>query len=170
LAKSKRWYRKRRTREHVIAALSINHVERFILQCGYVCEETRHDYGYDLIVFTFDSDGFVEEGLIYLQVKATESLVEDGDSILLTADSRDCSIWIAEPFPVFLIIYEAATKQAYWLHVQDYFAQAAVGRPHPGAKSVRVRVPRMNVVGMEFPRHARMCKMISLNTPSLGED
>jgi hypothetical protein len=40
--------RKRRTREHVIADLSINHVERFIRRCGWTAERTRHDYGLNL--------------------------------------------------------------------------------------------------------------------------
>ncbi len=31
--------RKRRTREHVIADLSVNHVERFILQCGWTARD-----------------------------------------------------------------------------------------------------------------------------------
>jgi hypothetical protein len=35
--------RKRRTREHVIADLSVNHVERFALLCGFVSEHMRYD-------------------------------------------------------------------------------------------------------------------------------
>src|SRR5438105_586468 len=38
--------RKRRTREHVIADLSVNHVERFVLRCGWTTERTRHDYAW----------------------------------------------------------------------------------------------------------------------------
>jgi hypothetical protein len=52
--------RKRRTREHVIAALSANHVERFIVQCGFAFEVTRSDYGYDLAMKTFDDEGYIE--------------------------------------------------------------------------------------------------------------
>jgi hypothetical protein len=32
--------RKRRTREHVIADLSVNHVERLVLRCGWTVERT----------------------------------------------------------------------------------------------------------------------------------
>ena len=39
--------RKRWTRGHVIADLSANHVERFVLECGFAAEVTRHDYGVD---------------------------------------------------------------------------------------------------------------------------
>jgi hypothetical protein len=37
--------RKRRTREHVIADLSVNHVERMVLRCGWTVERVRRDYG-----------------------------------------------------------------------------------------------------------------------------
>ena len=37
--------RKRRTREHVIADLAVNHVERQALLCGFTIERVVHDYG-----------------------------------------------------------------------------------------------------------------------------
>ena len=52
--------RKRRTREHVIADLSANHVEKQALLCGFSVERVRHDYGIDLIWFTYDEHGEVE--------------------------------------------------------------------------------------------------------------
>src|SRR5436309_2496106 len=45
--------RKRRTREHIIADLSVNHVERQALLCGHVVERRVFDYGIDLEMFTF---------------------------------------------------------------------------------------------------------------------
>ena len=36
---------------HIIADLSVNHVERFVLRCGYTLERTVHDYGVDLLEF-----------------------------------------------------------------------------------------------------------------------
>ena len=44
--------RKRRTREHVIADLSVNHVERQVLLAGYVVDRVSNDYGIDLEVTT----------------------------------------------------------------------------------------------------------------------
>jgi hypothetical protein len=40
--------RKTRTREHVIADLAVNHVERQVLLCGFTLERIVHDYGLDL--------------------------------------------------------------------------------------------------------------------------
>src|SRR5438309_953040 len=49
--------RKRRTREHVIADLSVNHVERFVLRCGWTVQRTTHDYGIDLSMETYNAAG-----------------------------------------------------------------------------------------------------------------
>ena len=46
--------RKRRTRQHVIADLSVHHVERFILEQGHTAQRLSSDNGYDLLVSTFD--------------------------------------------------------------------------------------------------------------------
>jgi hypothetical protein len=44
---------KYRPRTHVIADLSVNHVERFALLCGYSVQRIQPDYGVDLIVYTY---------------------------------------------------------------------------------------------------------------------
>ena len=54
--------RKRRTREHVIADLSVHHVEGFVLRCGWTVERTRHDYGLDLLMRTYSGSGEIESG------------------------------------------------------------------------------------------------------------
>lgn len=59
-------HRKTRTRAHVIAELSLNHVEYFILQCGFSVERIGTDYGYDLQMYTYDDHGEVENGTVYL--------------------------------------------------------------------------------------------------------
>ena len=67
--------RKRRTREHVIADLSVNHVERFIIDEGHTAQRVDPDYGYDLSLVTYDADGYVEPGLIYLQLEGLRERV-----------------------------------------------------------------------------------------------
>src|SRR5207302_7634395 len=49
--------RKRRTREHVLADLSVHHIEGHVLRCGWVVERMAHDYGIDLELHTFDRTG-----------------------------------------------------------------------------------------------------------------
>jgi len=66
--------RKRRTREHIIADLGINHVERFSLLAGHAVDRIQHDYGLDLMVFTYTARGEIENGNYWVQVKATAKL------------------------------------------------------------------------------------------------
>ena len=55
--------RKRRTREHVIADLSVHHVEGHVLRCGWVVERIVYDYGLDLEINTFDRSEQVHRNL-----------------------------------------------------------------------------------------------------------
>ncbi|MCI0638190.1 MAG: DUF4365 domain-containing protein [Gemmataceae bacterium] len=133
--------RKQRTRQHVIAAQSLNYVERFIIDEGHTAQRFEQDYGYDLIVFTYDSNGYVEEGALYLQLKASESLSAIGDGFVFDLDIRDYHRWKSEPMPVILILFDAGKRRAFWLYVQQYFAEDELRRPGRGVKTVRVHVP-----------------------------
>lgn len=75
--------KKRRTREHIIADLSANYVERFVLLCGHTIEKFSSDYGYDLIIYTYTADSELENGNIYVQLKATDNIrfVHNGQAI-----------------------------------------------------------------------------------------
>lgn len=81
--------RKQRTRQHVIADLSIHHVEGFILEEGHVTQRVSSDYGYDLIVWTFDERGYSEPGTFCIQLKAREHLTERENDYLFDVDIRD---------------------------------------------------------------------------------
>ena len=115
--------RKRRTREHVIADLSVHHVEGHVLRCGWVVERVAHDYGIDLELHTFDRSGQVQEGEVLLQIKATDRLRRrSGETpVSFRVDRRDVVRWRAELFPVILILFDARKDVAYWLYVQSYF-------------------------------------------------
>jgi hypothetical protein len=84
--------RKRRTREHVIADLSVNHLERLVLRCGWTVERTRYDYGIDLNMATYSADGEVENDFVSFQLKATDSLkrLSDGTAIAVRLDGGIC--------------------------------------------------------------------------------
>ncbi len=75
--------RPRRTREHVIASQSRNYIEKFILEKGHTASRPSDDYGYDLFVETYDQHGYVENGEICVQIKATDRLIE-----MIRGDSR----------------------------------------------------------------------------------
>ncbi len=133
--------RKRRTREHVIAAQSVNYVERFIIDEGHTAQRAESDYGYDLFLFTYDELGYAEEGTVFLQLKASESLPESKGGYRHDLDIRDYNRWKSEPMPVILILFDAARRCAFWLYVQRHFAEKKSGKPRKGARTVRVRIP-----------------------------
>jgi hypothetical protein len=64
--------RKQRTRQHVMADQSLNYVERFIIDAGHTAQRLTQDYGYDLILFTYDERGYAEPGAAFLQLKASD--------------------------------------------------------------------------------------------------
>ena len=139
--------RKRRTREHVLDDLSANHVERCALQCGFAVERLWQDYGLDLAIITFDARGFLEGGVIWLQLKATDHVkkTRDGGAVLVRLDRRDVLAWIAEANPIFLVLYDATQDRAYWLSIQSYFGdETAFAKLR--SKTITVPIPTANVI------------------------
>lgn len=134
-------YRKQRTREHVIADQSLNYLERFVLDEGHAIQRTERDYGYDLVLYTFDENGYVEPSMAFLQLKASDSPLTKGAACGYDLDVRDYNLWKDERMPVFLVLFDAKKRQAYWLYVQRYFAEDASRRPRKGAKTIRVYIP-----------------------------
>lgn len=133
--------RKRRTREHVIAELSYNFVERKVLECGWAAEPIRRDYGLDAMVFTYGKGGEVEPGVIWLQLKASDRprYGREGRWVAVRVPMADVLAWRRQPMPVILIVYDAGRDRAHWLHVQSSLP------PRTGrGKSVVVRVPIEN--------------------------
>jgi hypothetical protein len=129
---------KQRTREHVIADLGINHLERYILLCGHTAQRIQHDYGYNLFMTTYNSRGEIEQGWTYFQVKATSRLLllKDRRTITWTLSRRDLKLWLGENYPVILVIDQAPRDRAYWLDVQAYFSgQRRLALFGPGKRS-----------------------------------
>ncbi len=150
--------RKRRTRQHVIADLSVHHVEGFILQEGHTAQRFSSDYGYDLIMWTFDEQGYAEPGSVYFQLKAEESVPTGGKVCVYDLDIRDYNLWRLEKTPVILVVYEAARKRACWVHVQHYFREDTTRQPGRGAKTVRVSIPKRQPVNRRAIARIRALK------------
>ena len=149
--------KKRRTRAHVIADHSLNRIQYYIINAGFTSEAIAKDYGCDLTVNTFDRQGLIEPGNIYIQLKASETLTRyaDGFSYVFDLDIRDYNLWKEEPMPVFLILYEATSQRAFWLYFQQYIHRGNAPKPRANAKTLRIRIPQSNRVRTGFLRHAR---------------
>ena len=70
------------------------------------------------MVSTYDNEGYVEAGFILLQLKATDSIrkIENNTYVSFTISIKDYRLWTAEGYPVFLIVYDAIDRNAYWLY------------------------------------------------------
>ena len=135
--------RKRRTRQHVIADLSVNHVERLVLRCGCSIERPRADYGLDLTLFTYNRRGEIENGVVYFQLKATDRprYRRGGRTLTLRVTNADLSYWLAEKQPVILITYDAQKDCAHWVYVQAYFESLPGFRLSRRAGTTTVQMP-----------------------------
>jgi Domain of unknown function (DUF4365) len=116
---------KQRTRQHIIADLSSNFVERQVLLCGHTAERVYSDYGIDLTIRTYNSHGEVENGLIFVQLKATDHLKiqSKSNTVAWRIDARDLRAWLSENLPYILVLYDAQANVGYWLYIQEFFAQ-----------------------------------------------
>jgi hypothetical protein len=152
--------RKTRTREHVIADMSVHHVGYLVVRCGYTFNVPDGDYGYDGFIITFDSDGRVENGNIFIQLKATDSLRKsrNGKSVKLRLYKRDISLWQNEPFPVYVVLYDAQTRKAYWLYLQRYLKKEGIKASTMSGKSVTIYLPQRNKVTLGAIRRWRKHK------------
>lgn len=140
---------KQRTRSHIIADLSYNHVERFVLRCGFTAAPVRHDYGTDMEIYTFDSGGYVEEEQIACQLKATDRLQElvlKTQEISIDIENKHLESWRKMTFPFFLIVYDALMEQAFWLYVQQHWQRIGKDRKLPIHGTTAMRIPLANVV------------------------
>ena len=115
--------KKLRTRSHIIADLSVNYFEYFAYSNGFTVERFKADYGYDLDVYTYSNTGEIENGCIYIQLKATDNitLIKKGQYVSFPLDKRDLNYWIEEPMPCFLVVYDNQGHKAYWIYIQAYF-------------------------------------------------
>lgn len=146
--------RKRRTREHVIADMSVNYVERFVLRCGWTVQRITHDYGIDLLMETYNAKGEPQVGRVLFQVKATDRLrVRQRDSTVLTRlEWRDIRAWLDEPMPVILVMYDAQQDTGYWLHIQSDFANSR-RMARTGVTTTQVLAPLHQVLNEAAIRH-----------------
>jgi hypothetical protein len=114
-------------RKHIIADLSENYVERYVLLSGYTSESVKQDYGYDMIINFFSTTGKIEDEFVKAQLKASDKInvLSDGNTISFPVSIIDLDAWINFPNPVILILYNAKENEAYWLYVQVEYQKGA---------------------------------------------
>ena len=147
-----------RTREHIIADLSVFHFQRIACKAGFVTQIPTYDYGYDLTLFTYTDSGARETDSVYVQLKATDSVdvlrSADGESLSFPVETRHLNLWQNEAMPVILVVFDTQSETAYWLYVQRYL------RDHPatlraGQKRVSVRLSMRDILSEDAMRKFR---------------
>jgi hypothetical protein len=145
----------------VLADLSESHVLQCIYRCDFTAQRIDRDYGIDLLLFTYDHWGQIENGYVLIQLKATDHLrvLHDGLRAAFVVDRSDLEHWLAEPFPVILIVYEAQADVAYWLYVQAYFGALSDEVLERPSHTITVHIPRSQVLNeaaiRQFARYKR---------------
>ena len=156
--------KKRRTRSHIIADLSANHVERHALNNGYSVECITKDYGYDLNIYTYNSVGEFENGSIFIQLKATDrpKHVNLKTQVSFSVDKRDINTWYYEPYPVILVLYDAKNEIGYWIYIQQYLRKVKGFNIATIGDSYTVRIPKSNIVDKKAFETMRNYKLNTL--------
>ncbi|WP_298960337.1 DUF4365 domain-containing protein [uncultured Methylobacterium sp.] len=108
--------------------MSFHHLAGIVVECGHTIQAVLSDYGYDASVMTHDEAGFVENNPFWIQIKATDRFDTEPATgrIRFTLDKRDIGLWASNPLPVYLVVFEARTKRACWLHLQRYFEREGI--------------------------------------------
>ena len=129
--------------------MSLHHVAYVAVKAGFTIEAVRADYGYDASLYTFDAGGQIENGNIYVQLKATDrvKIAKDG-FIRFRLDKKDIDLWEGEPFPVYVVLFDATAEKAYWLHVQKFLQSSNVTAASLTAKTVPARFDPIQVVSV----------------------
>ena len=83
-----------------------------------------------------------------LQVKASDQLRGSRGQQMFPfrIDRRDLVLWLAQPMPVILIVYDAPRDAAYWLYVQSYFNRLKDFNLFAAGRSVTVQIPSGNML------------------------
>lgn len=149
--------RKRRTRQHIIADLGVNFVEKQVLLAGYVLVREVYDYGNDCYIHTFDAEGETENGEIIVQVKSTDNIRATEKGYAFDLSIRDLENWLSNRTPTVLILYDARHDTAYFIELQEYFQEHQETLQNV-RKFVRVFVPPAGSFSPKAVKHLRTIK------------
>lgn len=144
---------KRRPREHVIADMSINFLERQVLRRGHqLVKVPQPEYGTDALMRHFAPDSReIENGWVEFQVKATDHLtfVDNQQSVICTVEMSHLHYWYWEVHcPLVLVLYDAQRNRAFWLDVQDFVDTERIPARAAG-ETLTLRIPTANKLTLQ---------------------
>jgi hypothetical protein len=135
--------KKRRTRQHIIEGLGLNHIERQILLSGNVLRRfSDNDYGYDGMIETFNELGERQNQVMMIQLKSTDGIQQSPQNggFIVDLSRRDLELWLKNDSLVLLILYDAQAEVAYFVDLQTYFNENRLSLKNV-RKFVRIYLP-----------------------------
>ncbi len=146
--------RKRRTRQHIIADLSFNHLEWYVLKCGFTIDPTKHDYGIDANIYTYNDNGEIQDGFIHVQLKASDNFkyLKREPFVSFSIEKAHLDNWLSEPIPVILVLYDPKKHRAYWSYLQRHLKHIEGFSLDKVKNRYSIRVPTKQVINKEAIR------------------
>jgi hypothetical protein len=139
--------RKRRPREHVIAEMGVNFLERQVLRRGHQLRRVPEpEYGTDALMLHFSpKTREIENGWVEFQVKATDdpNFVDGGRSVACAVEVAHVRYWYWETaHPFILVLYDVRKHRAFWIDIQSYVDDHAI----EDTETLTVRIPVQNTL------------------------
>ena len=77
-------------------------------------------------MFHFSKSGELENGEVRFQLKATDGLklVANGEFATVRLKTGDIQYWSMELYPFILVLYDAKSRQAFWIEVEEMMKQS----------------------------------------------
>lgn len=139
----------RRTREHVIEEMSVNFLERKVLQRGHqLVPAIRREYGCDATMFHFSpKTGAIENGEIRFQLKATDHLDRRKKHVTCRVSTKHLHYWYweAQQFPFVLVLYDAKKHEGYWIAIRQYVDDLQLDLS-PEQQTIEIQIPWKNKI------------------------
>ena len=137
----------RRTRQHVIAAMSMIHVQKAFIDKGHTVDREYEDYGYDLVAKNLRCEKdtgrtatFASRSRPRIQSDASG----EEDSFSLEIKLKHYNLWMQALMPVFLILYEPGKRRPIGSTCRLTSPRIPERGPIKAAKTVTVHIPAEN--------------------------
>ena len=98
-------------------------------------------------MFHFSPTGEIENGEVRYQLKSTDHLTRDERCVVCRVKCSDLYHWYWEDhrFPFVLVVYDATTERAFWLHVRPWIEEN-LPKLNVDQETSRVQIPVGNRV------------------------
>ena len=134
------------------------------LGCGVV-RDSDHDLGTDLVVSMRDEERYDTGGYIGVQVKNWPRLMDnlsinnDDEGWWFSDSAKHFNHWLNSSFPHLLVLFDAGSKNSYWVHITEDAVQST-------GKRRKIFIPRKNLLDEGSMATLREISLSKLPEPS----